>query len=113
MAALAIAHQFGRPHTPTDQAWIETLFSHAKGECPHREKIRDPGELERELDQARDHYNTVRPHAAISSITPEEEHTSRGDAIRQARRDGLTRARDTPIAYHRTQQETTPSSQDH
>ena len=25
LAALAIAQQFGRPHTPTDQAWIESL----------------------------------------------------------------------------------------
>ena len=53
MAALAIAQQFGRPSTPTDQAWIETLFGHVKGEWPHLEKIRDPGELERELDRVR------------------------------------------------------------
>lgn len=108
MAALAIAQQFGRPHTPTDQAWIETLFGHVKGEWPHLEKIRDPGELERELDHVRGDYNTVRLHAAIGYVTPEEEHTGRGDAIRQARRDGLTRARDTRIAYRQTQPETTP-----
>jgi putative transposase len=45
MAGVAIAQQFGRPHTPQDQAWIETLFGHVKGEWPHLEKIRDPGEL--------------------------------------------------------------------
>jgi putative transposase len=33
-AAVAIAQQFGRPQTPTDQAWIETLFGHVKGEWP-------------------------------------------------------------------------------
>jgi putative transposase len=69
MAALAIAQQFGRPSTPTDQAWIETLFGHVKGEWPHLEKIRDPGELERELDRVRDQYNTVRLHAAIGYVT--------------------------------------------
>jgi putative transposase len=45
LAGVAIAQQFGRPHTPTDQAWIETLFGHVKGKWPHLEKIRDPGAL--------------------------------------------------------------------
>ncbi len=27
LAGVAIAQQFGRPHTPQDQAWIETLFA--------------------------------------------------------------------------------------
>ena len=34
-----IASRFGRPGTPTDQAWIETLFGHVKTEWPHLEKI--------------------------------------------------------------------------
>ena len=34
MAACAIAQRFGRPGTPADQAWIETLFGHVKGEWP-------------------------------------------------------------------------------
>jgi len=42
LAGVTIAEQFGRPHTLQDQAWIETLFGHAKGEWPHLEKIRDP-----------------------------------------------------------------------
>src|SRR5664280_1260535 len=53
MAAVAIAQHFGRPHTPTDQAWIETLFGHIKGEWPHLEKITDPAELAAELDRVR------------------------------------------------------------
>jgi transposase InsO family protein len=93
MAALAIAQQFGRPHTPNDQAWIETLFGHVKAEWPHLEKIRDPGELAGELDRVRAEYNTVRLHAAVGYVTPDDEHTGRGDAIRRARRDGLARAR--------------------
>jgi putative transposase len=28
VAGGAIAQQFGRPHSPQDQAWIETLFGH-------------------------------------------------------------------------------------
>lgn len=105
LAGVAIAQQFGRPHTPQDQAWIETLFGHVKGEWPHLEKIRDPGELDTELDRVRPEYNTVRLHASIGYVTPGDEHEGRGDAIRQHRRDGLAAARENRIAYRRT---TTP-----
>ena len=90
MAACAIMQRFGRPATPTDQAWIESLFGHVKGDWPHLEKIRDPGELATELDRVRPEYNTVRLHAGVGYVTPDDEHHGRGDAIRQARRDGLT-----------------------
>jgi hypothetical protein len=56
-------------------------------------KIRDPGELERELNRAQADYNGVRVHAGIGYVTPDDEHTGRGEGIRQARRDGLTAAR--------------------
>lgn len=105
LAGVAIAQQFGRPGTPTDQAWIETLFGHVKGEWPHLEKIRDPGELETELELARVQHNTVRLHAAIGYVTPDDEHERRGDAIRANRRDGLDHARENRIAYRRS---TTP-----
>ena len=101
MAACAIMQRFGRPGTPTDQAWIESLFGHVKAEWPHLEKTRDPGELTRELDQARAEYNTVRLHAGIGYVTPDDEHHGRGDAIRQARIDGLTAARQARIDYRR------------
>jgi putative transposase len=107
-AGVAIAQQFGRPGTPTDQAWIETLFAHVKGEWPHLEKIRDPGELEAELERVRTEYNTVRLHAAIGYVTPDDEHQGRGEGIRQARRNGLAAARENRIAYRRTTQENQP-----
>jgi transposase InsO family protein len=102
LAGVAIAQQFGRPHTPEDQAWIETLFGHVKSEWPHPERIRDPGELQRELDRVQADYNTVRLHAGIGYVTPNDEHTGRGEGIRQARREGLIAARDTRINYRRT-----------
>jgi len=40
-AGVHIAQRFGRPHTPTDQAWIESLFGHVKTENPHLETITD------------------------------------------------------------------------
>ena len=79
-----------------------------KGEWPHLEKIRDPGELERELDRVRAEYNAVRLHASIGYVTPDDEHQGRGEAIRQARRDGLEQARQNRIDYRRTQRQAVP-----
>jgi transposase InsO family protein len=101
LALCSIVAHFGRPGTPTDQAWIETLFGHVKGEWPHLEKIRDPTVLAAELDIVRADYNRRRLHAAIGYVTPDDEHTGRGPAIRQARLDGLARARQERHTYHR------------
>lgn len=71
MASVRIGQHFGRPGTPNDQAWIESLFGHVKDEFPHLDKIPDPGELEAELDRIRTHYNTVRLHQGLGYVTPE------------------------------------------
>jgi transposase InsO family protein len=101
MTLMAIAQHRGRPHTPTDQAWIESFFGHIKGEWPHLETITDPLLLETELDRVRIEYNTVRLHEAIGYVTPNDEHQGRGDAIREARRQGLARARQDRLDHHR------------
>ncbi len=43
MALMAIAQHHGRPGTPTDQAHIESFFSHLKGDWPHLSSINRPG----------------------------------------------------------------------
>jgi len=101
LAGVAIAQQSGRPHTPRDQAWIETLSGHVKGEWPHLEKITDPGEPDRELHLVRAGYNGLRLHAGIGYVTPGDEHEGRGDQIRQQRRVGLAAARLARISYRR------------
>lgn len=101
MALLAIAQHRGRPHTPTDQAWIERLFGHVKGEWPHLEDIDDPVVLEAELGRVRIEYNSVRLHEAIGYVTPNDEHEGRGEQIREARRQGLARARQQRLDHHR------------
>jgi putative transposase len=101
LALCSIVQHFGRPHTPTDQAPIESFFGHIKGEWPHLERIRDPDELRAELEVVRTHYNTVRLHAGIGYVTPDDEHSGRGAQIRTARRQGLEWARRRRIAYHR------------
>ena len=108
LALCCIAARFGRPGTPTDQAWIETLFGHIKTEWPHLEKITDPNTLRADLDIARHDYNTRRLHASLGYVTPDDEHQGRGDTIRQARQDGLNRARLARIAYHRNNKPNQP-----
>ena len=104
MAMCAIAQHFGRPGTPTDQAWIESLFSHIKAEWPHLDRIRGPEVLRAELADVRRQYNTIRLHAGIGYVTPNDEHEGRGPRIRAAGKHGLRHARWARIAYHRIQQ---------
>jgi transposase InsO family protein len=101
MALCAIATHFGRPGTPTDQAWIESFFGHLKAEHPHLETIRDPALLRAELDHLQAHWNRVRLHAGIGYVTPDDEHEGRGAGIRKARQTGLEAARLRRLAYHR------------
>jgi transposase InsO family protein len=101
MALCAIAQHFGRPGTPTDQAWIESLNGHLKAEYPHLLVIRDPATLRAELAIARAHYNSVRLHQGVGYVTPNDEHEGRGEAIRKQRQAGLERARLHRLAWHR------------
>jgi transposase InsO family protein len=103
MAMCAIAQHFGRPGTPTDQAWIESLFSHVKADWPHLDRIKDPEVLRAELAVVRHEYNTVRLHAGIGYVTPADEHDGRGPRIRAARKRGLRHARWARITYHQLQ----------
>ena len=110
LAVCAIAQHFGRPGTPTDQAWIESLFGHVKADWPHLDHISDPAVLRAELATVRVAYNRTRLHAGIGYVTPDDEHGGRGPAIRQARRDGLRRARRARIDYHRNQRDHEPDA---
>jgi putative transposase len=105
LAMCAIAQHFGRPGTPTDQAWIESLNGHLKGEYPHLLAIRDPATLRAELGVVQAHYNTVRLHAGIGYVTPDDEHTGRGEVIRKAREAGLEAARLHRLARHRAERD--------
>ena len=101
MALMAITQHHGRPGTPTDQAHIESFFSHLKGDWPHLTGITDPAALDAELHRIRTEYNTVRLHAAIGYVTPDDEHHGRGPGIRRARAAGLKRARAERIKQNR------------
>ena len=102
MATCSIAQHFGRPGTPTDQAWIESLWGHVKREHPHLMTITDPAVLGAELERVRAHYNGTRLHEAIGYVTPNDEHNGRGDTIRAARTDGMRIADEQRRAWHRS-----------
>jgi transposase InsO family protein len=101
MAIMAITQHHGRPGTPTDQAHIESFFSHLKGEWPLLTAITDPAALDAELNRIRTEYNTNRVHAAIGYVTPDDEHHGRGPSIRRARAAGLRHARSERIKQNR------------
>jgi len=101
MALMAIAQHHGRPGTPTDQAHVESFFSHLKGDWPTLTEIRDPAALDSELARIRGEYNTVRLHASIGYVTPDDEHHGRGPGIRRARAAGLKRAHAEQIKQNR------------
>ena len=101
MALCAIHQHFGRPGTPTDQAWIESFFGHLKYEFPHLLAIAEPAVLRTELAVIQTQYNGVRLHAGIGYVTPNDEHEGHGKAIRKAREAGLEAARLRRLAYHR------------
>jgi putative transposase len=101
MALMAIAQHHGRPGTPTDQAHVESFFSHLKGDWQHLTSITDPAALDAELARIRGQYNTVRLHASIGYVTPDDEHHGRGPAIRRARIAGLKRAHAQRIKQNR------------
>jgi putative transposase len=101
MALMAIAQHHGRPGTPTDQAHVESFFSHLKGDWPHLVELRDPAALDTELARIRVEYNTVRLHAAIGYVTPDDEHHGRGPAIRRARTAGMKRAHAERLRHNR------------
>lgn len=113
LTLLAIAQHFGRPSTPTDQAWIESLNGTIKGEWPHLLAIDDPAILRAELDTIQVEYNSVRLHQGIGYVTPNDEHEGRGEAIRQARRDGMQQARLRRLAHHRAERENQPTRGPH
>ena len=103
MALMAIAQHHGRPGTPTDQAHVESFFSHLKGDWSVLTSIADPAALDTELAHVRREYNTIRLHASIGYITPDDEHSGRDPAIRRARIAGLKRAHAERIKENRRQ----------
>jgi putative transposase len=101
MALMTIAQHHGRPGTPTDQAHIESFFSHLKGDWPDLVTITDPPRSTHSSPGSRP--STTRSACTPRSGTspPTNEHHGRGLAIRRARAAGIGRARAERIKHNR------------
>ena len=76
MALCSIARHFGRPSTPTDQAWIESLWGHVKREHPHLTTITDPAVLAAELERVRVPTTTASGCTKRSAASPPTTNTT-------------------------------------
>jgi len=72
-----------------------------KGDWPHLTQLTDAAALDAELGRIRAEYNTIRLHAAIGYVPPDDEHHGRGPEIRRARAAGIRRARAERIKQNR------------
>jgi putative transposase len=107
MALCAIHQLFGRPGTPPTRPGPGSLFGHVKAAWPTstRSGIRPCCALS---SLVRERYNSVRLHAGIGYVTPNDEHQGRGPAIRKARQAGLEQARLRRLAWHREHRQPEP-----
>lgn len=63
---------FIQPGKPTQNAFIESLNGKFRNECLNQHWFRSLEEARREIDQWREHYNTVRPHSSLGYLPPVE-----------------------------------------
>ena len=61
---------FIQPGKPTQNAFIESLNGKFRNECLNQHWFRTIDDARNEIDQWRDHYNTVRPHSSLNYSTP-------------------------------------------
>lgn len=107
MAIARIGQHFGRPGTPNDPSLDRVVLRAPQGRAPlpghhHRPRRDDP--RTRRPPRALQHHPAARGHRLRH---PDDEHHGRGQAIRDARKPGLTRARANRIATRRKLRHTT------
>jgi transposase InsO family protein len=76
LPVLGVTQKNGSPGHPQTQGKIERFHQTQKRWLAARPPARTPAELQRQLDEFREHYNEHRPHRALDRGTP-------GDAYRQ------------------------------
>lgn len=63
---------FIQPGKPTQNAFVESLNGKFRNECLNQHWFRTLEEARYEIDQWREHYNTVRPHSSLNYLPPVE-----------------------------------------
>ena len=114
-ALCSIAARFGRPGTPTDQAWIETLFGHVKTEWPHLEEDHRPQHATSRTRQRPTRLQHPTP-ARLPRLRPPPTTNTKDEATPSAKpakpakpaKTASTGPRLTRIAYHRNNNQNQP-----
>jgi transposase InsO family protein len=90
LAALHIQQKNGHPNHPQTQGKIERFHQTLKRWLTRQPPANDLAELQTQLDQFAEQYNTRRPHRALDRATPAQAYTARPKAVPAS----------TPIAGH-------------
>lgn len=81
LAALNIQQKNGAPNHPQTQGKIERFHQTLKRWLNVRPRVMTITELQGQLDQFREHYNTARPHRARDGITPTAAYSASPKAV--------------------------------
>lgn len=98
---IGITQDHSRPHTPNDNAHAEAVIATAKCEYLYLGEFENIYEVQDALDDLVDHYNNERLHQGIGYVTPQIKHMGLEEAVFEARRRSLARAREDRMAYNR------------
>lgn len=93
---LGIDQKNGRPNHPQTQGKVERFQQTLKKWLPTQPASATIEDLQAQLDQFRDYYNTVRPHRSLNRSTPAETYAARSKAT-PAGTDGHWRIREDRI----------------
>ena len=94
---LGIEQKNGKPNHPQTQGKVERLNQTLKRWLAARDRAHTLAELQTQLDEFRDYYNTRRPHSSLADHTPAEVYTARSKASPKHNRAGHFRIRDDKV----------------
>jgi transposase InsO family protein len=94
LLTLGIQQKNGRPNHPQTQGKVERLNQTLKTWLHARPRATSLPELQHQLDEFTENYNTDRPHSSLRNRTPAETYTARAKATPEHNRTGHFRIRD-------------------
>ncbi|EQD76842.1 transposase, partial [mine drainage metagenome] len=72
LKSFGIYHETIHPHTPEEDAYIESYFGHFKEDYIYSREFKSFDEFSNYMDWAVNDYNSVRPHSSLNYLTPDE-----------------------------------------